>query len=106
MARPIWSGSLSFGLVNVPVQLMSAARDLDYHFHQLHEKDGARIEQRRYCSAEDVEVDWEEVARSYDLVGGADLVVKEHGAQRQGVVTHTNGGQVPPAGMRSPASAP
>jgi DNA end-binding protein Ku len=69
MARPIWSGSLSFGLVNVPVQLMSAARDLDFHFHQLHEKDGVRIEQRRYCSAEDVEVDWEEVARSYDLDG-------------------------------------
>ena len=49
MARPVWSGSLSFGLVNVPVQLVSAARDLDYHFHQLHEKDKARIEQRRYC---------------------------------------------------------
>ena len=49
----MWSGSLSFGLVNVPVQLVSAARDLDYHFHQLHEKDKARIEQRRFCSKED-----------------------------------------------------
>ena len=46
MPRALWSGSLSFGLVNVPVQLVSAARDLDYHFHQLHEKDKARIEQR------------------------------------------------------------
>jgi DNA end-binding protein Ku len=69
MPRALWSGSLSFGLVNVPVQLVSAARDLDYHFNQLHEKDKVRIEQRRFCSEEDVEVGWEEVARSYDLDG-------------------------------------
>ena len=69
MARALWSGSLSFGLVNVPVQLVSAARDLDYHFHQLHAKDKARIEQRRYCSKEDVEVVWEEVGHGYDLDG-------------------------------------
>jgi DNA end-binding protein Ku len=69
MARALWSGSLSFGLVNVPVQLVSAARDLDYHFHQLHEKDKAPIEQRRFCSKEDVSVDWEEVGHSYDLNG-------------------------------------
>jgi DNA end-binding protein Ku len=69
MARALWSGSLSFGLVNVPVQLVSAARDLDYHFHELHEKDKARIEQRRFCSEENTEVMWEEVARSFDLDG-------------------------------------
>jgi DNA end-binding protein Ku len=67
MARPLWSGSLSFGLVNVPVQLFSAARDLDFHFHQLHAKDKQRIEQRRFCKEEDVEVGWEEIAHSYDL---------------------------------------
>ena len=67
MARALWSGSLSFGLVNVPVQLVSAARDLDFHFHQLHEKDKVRIEQRRFCSDEDAEVSWEEVAHAYDL---------------------------------------
>ena len=77
MPRAIWSGSLSFGLVNVPVQLMSSARDLDYHFHQLHEKDGARIEQRRFCSKEDVEVEWEEVARSYDLDGKQVILTNE-----------------------------
>jgi DNA end-binding protein Ku len=69
MPRSLWSGSLSFGLVNVPVQLVSAARDLDYHFHQLHEKDSVRIEQRRFCSREDVEVGWEEIGHSYDLDG-------------------------------------
>jgi DNA end-binding protein Ku len=69
MPRALWTGSLSFGLVNVPVQLVSAARDLDYHFNELHEKDKIRIEQRRFCSEEDVEVLFEEVAHSYDLDG-------------------------------------
>ena len=55
MPRALWTGSISFGLVNVPVQLVSAARDLNYHFHELHEKDKARIEQRRFCSEEDIE---------------------------------------------------
>jgi DNA end-binding protein Ku len=77
MPRSLWTGSLSFGLVNVPVQLMSAARDLDYHFHQLHEKDDVRIEQRRFCSKEDVEVSWEEVAHSYDLDGKQVIVTDE-----------------------------
>ena len=69
MPRALWSGSLSFGLVNVPIQLMSAARDLDYHFNELHEKDKVRIEQRRFCSEEDTEVLWEEIAHSYDMDG-------------------------------------
>jgi DNA end-binding protein Ku len=74
--RALWSGSLSFGLVNVPVQLVSAARDLDYHFNELHAKDKVRIEQRRFCSKEDTEVIWEEVARSYDL-DGKQVIVRD-----------------------------
>jgi DNA end-binding protein Ku len=75
--RTLWSGSLSFGLVNVPVGLMSAARDLDLHFRQLHRKDGAPIEQRRYCSEENKEVDWEEVARGFELDNGDQVVVTD-----------------------------
>ena len=77
MPRSLWTGSLSFGLVNVPVQLVSAARDLDFHFHQLHEGDKVRIEQRRFCSKEDVEVGWEEVAHSYDLDGKQVVITDE-----------------------------
>jgi DNA end-binding protein Ku len=75
--RALWTGSLSFGLVNVPVQLVSAARDLDFHFHELHEKDKARIEQRRFCSDEDREVTFEEVAHAYDLDGKQVVVTDE-----------------------------
>ncbi len=77
MARTLWSGSLSFGLVNVPVRLTSAARDLDLHFRQLHEKDGAAIEQRRYCSEEETEVEWEEVGRGYELDDGEQIVLTD-----------------------------
>jgi DNA end-binding protein Ku len=66
MPRALWSGSLSFGLVNVPVQMFSAARDVDYHFHQLHKKDKTRIEQRRFCTEENTEVLWEEIGHGYD----------------------------------------
>ena len=69
MARAMWSGSLSFGLVNVPIQLVGATRDLDLHFHQLHEKDNVRLEQQRFCSEEDRPVTWEEVGHSFDLNG-------------------------------------
>ena len=66
MPRSLWTGSLSFGLVNVPVQLFSAVRDRQLHFTQLHEKDGAPIETRRFCAKEDEEVPWEEVAHGYE----------------------------------------
>jgi DNA end-binding protein Ku len=89
MARALWSGSLSFGLVNVPVQLVSAVRDLDYHFRQLHAKDKVPIEQRRYCSEEDVEVTWEEIAHGYDLDGKQVVVTDDELASVQPRKTRT-----------------
>jgi DNA end-binding protein Ku len=89
MARALWSGSLSFGLVNVPVQLVSAARDLDYHFQQLHEKDKVPIEQRRVCSKENEEVTWEEVAHAYDLDSKQVIITDEELASVQPRKTRT-----------------
>ncbi len=77
MARSLWTGSLSFGLVNVPVALYSAVRDQDLHFHQLHEKDGARIETRRFCAEEDEEVPFEEIGHAYELDSGKTVVVTD-----------------------------
>ena len=77
MARALWSGSLSFGLVNVPVQIVSAVRDLDLHFRQLHEKDKAPVETRRWCSEEDKQVPYEAVTRSYELDGGKTVIVTD-----------------------------
>ncbi len=77
MARSLWTGSLSFGLVNVPVALYSAVRDTDLHFHQLHVKDAARIDTRRFCADEDREVPLEEIGHAYELEGGKTVVVTD-----------------------------
>jgi DNA end-binding protein Ku len=77
MARSLWTGSLSFGLVNVPVSLVSAVRDRDLHFRQLHEKDGAPIEVQRWCEKEDVEVPYEEITHGYELEDGGQVIVSD-----------------------------
>jgi DNA end-binding protein Ku len=77
MARSLWTGSISFGLVNVPVALYSAVRDLDIHFRQLHEKDGAPIDTRRFCSEEDKEVPFEAVGHGYELDDGDQVVLTD-----------------------------
>jgi len=81
MARPLWAGSLSFGLVNVPVALFSAVRDQGFHFHELHESDGARIEQKRFCAEEDVEVPFEAIGHAYDLENGKAVIVTDEELQ-------------------------
>jgi DNA end-binding protein Ku len=82
MARSLWRGSLSFGLVNVPVALYSGVRDVDLHFHQLHGKDKARIEVRRFCSKEDEEVPWEEIGHAYELDEGGQVVLTDEELDR------------------------
>jgi DNA end-binding protein Ku len=67
MARSLWTGSLSFGLVNVPVALYSGVHDRDVHFRQLHAPDCSPIETRRVCAEEGKEVAWEEIAKGYEL---------------------------------------
>jgi DNA end-binding protein Ku len=77
MARSLWTGSISFGLVNVPVALYSAVRDLDVHFRQLHGKDGAPIDTRRFCSEEDKEVPFEAVGHGYEPDDGKQVVLTD-----------------------------
>jgi DNA end-binding protein Ku len=77
MARSLWTGSISFGLVNVPVALYSGVRDLDVHFRQLHDKDGAPIDTRRFCSEEDKEVPFESVGHGYELDDGGQVVLTD-----------------------------
>jgi DNA end-binding protein Ku len=74
MPRSLWTGSLSFGLVNVPVALFSGVTDTDLHFRQLHAKDHTPVEMRRFCAEEDAEVPYEEIANGYETDDG-ELVV-------------------------------
>lgn len=70
MARAIWSGALTFGLVNVPVKLFPAVAQKEVRFHMLHAKDGARIKMKRFCTSEDREVAWEEIVKGYEVSKG------------------------------------
>ena len=67
MPRPIWSGTISFGLVSVPVKLYSAVSQQTIRFHQLHSSDHARIQQKRVCPADGQEVTYQEIVKGYEI---------------------------------------
>ena len=71
-----WSGSIVFGMVSVPVQLLKATEThAGPKFHQVHEKDGGRIRLKRFCEAEDKEVPYAEIAKGYDLGEDEELIL-------------------------------
>lgn len=76
MARSIWGGAISFGLVNVPVKLHTAVRKKDVRFHQLHAPDGARINQKRVCSDDGEEVAYEDIVKGYEIAKGQYVVIE------------------------------
>lgn len=76
MPRSIWSGSLSFGLVNIPVKLYSAISPKDIRFHLLHAADGVRIQQKRVCPADGKEVSYENLVKGYEIAPGQYVVVR------------------------------
>ena len=67
MARAIWSGTISFGLLNVPVKLYSAVARRGISLRELRESDGARIRHRRVAEGTDEEVPYEEIVKAYEL---------------------------------------
>jgi DNA end-binding protein Ku len=67
MPRAIWTGAISFGLVNVPVKLYSATSPKTVRFHQLSSKTGARIRQKRVDPTTDEEVPYEEIVKGYEI---------------------------------------
>ncbi|MER5323041.1 Ku protein [Streptosporangium roseum] len=72
--RSIWKGTVSFGLVTIPVRLFTATERRDVTFHLVHGEDGGRIRFRRFCQACEEEVPFADVAKGYELPGG-DMVV-------------------------------
>jgi len=71
----IWSGNISFGLVTVPVKLVSAVRSKDVRFNQLEEGTGARIRYRRVSEATGEEVPNERIQKGYEIANGQYVVV-------------------------------
>ncbi len=75
--RSIWKGSLSFGLVNVPVKVYSATEDHDVKFHQVHAKDHGRIRYKRVCEVCGEVVDYRDIARAYESDAGQTVIVTD-----------------------------
>jgi DNA end-binding protein Ku len=69
MPRPLWKGTVSFGLVSVPVEIWSAVRNRRISFREIHVEDGSPVRHVRYCEAEDKPVDPSETGRAYELDG-------------------------------------
>ncbi len=72
--RSMWKGAVSFGLVMIPVKLYTATETKDIAFRQVHREDGGRIRFRRFCTVDDQEVPYEDVAKGYELPDG-DIVI-------------------------------
>ncbi len=76
MPRSMWTGSVSFGLVNIPVRLFNAVSPKDVHFHLLHDQDGVRIRQKRVCPADGEEVSSEHLVKGYEIRKNTYVMVK------------------------------
>jgi DNA end-binding protein Ku len=75
MPRAIWNGSLSFGLVNVPVQLFSATDEKDIHFNQFEKGTGKRIHYKRVAEDSDKEVAYKNIVKGYEVSDGKFVIV-------------------------------
>jgi DNA end-binding protein Ku len=75
--RAIWKGSVSFGLVSVPVKLYSATESHDVSFRQVHAKDGGRIKYQRVCSLDGEEVPYSDIAKGYETEDGEMVVLTD-----------------------------
>jgi len=77
MARPIWTGSISFGLVNIPVKLFSAVKRKNVRFNQIESETGARIKQKRVSAATGEEVDYDNIVKGFELPSGEYVIITE-----------------------------
>jgi DNA end-binding protein Ku len=75
--RSMWKGAVSFGLVMIPVKLYTATETKDIAFRQVHREDGGRIRFRRFCTIDDQEVPYEDVAKGYELPDGEIVILTE-----------------------------
>jgi DNA end-binding protein Ku len=82
MARAIWNGAISFGLVTIPVQLVSAVRNQRPRFHLLHAKDESPVHYQRVCEREEKPVPWDQIVKGYEYEKGEFAVLEKKDFER------------------------
>jgi len=75
--RAMWKGTVAFGLVAIPINLYAATENKGVTLRQVHESDGGRIQYKRFCSVEDAEVPYAEIAKGYELDDGRMVVLTD-----------------------------
>jgi DNA end-binding protein Ku len=81
-ARAIWKGSISFGLVNIPIQVFSATQKEDYtSFNQLCDK-GHKIKYKKWCPTEEREVEWSEIKKGYEITKNNYVVIEKEDLEK------------------------
>jgi len=73
----VWKGSLSFGLVNIPVKMYSASHDREFKFTLLHKQDMSEIRYARICKLEEKEIPWKDIVKGYEVGNGQYVVFNE-----------------------------
>src|SRR5690349_24527089 len=82
MARAIWKGSISFGLVNIPIALYSATRREELKFRLLRKTDLSPVNYKRVAEKDGREVPWDQIVKGYEYEKGKYVVLKEEDFQR------------------------
>ena len=80
--RAIWKGSISFGLVNIPINLYPATQRDELKFHLLRKSDLSPVNYKRVAEADGKEVPWEEIVKGYKYEEGKYIVIKEEDFKR------------------------
>jgi DNA end-binding protein Ku len=76
-ARSIWSGTISFGLVSIPVKLFTAVREQRVAFHMLHDQDHVRLQRKMFCPADGKEVHAEHIVKGYEVAPDQYVIVQQ-----------------------------
>jgi DNA end-binding protein Ku len=110
MARPIWTGTLTFGLLNVPIRLMSAERRNDLHFRMLDQRDNTPVRYERVNAETGEEVPWKDVVKAFEYRKGNYVVLEEADIRNAAsdahetveIDTFVDAGQIDPAYFEKP----
>jgi len=108
--QTVWKGTISFGLVSIPVKLVSATQEKDVSFRQVRVSDGSRIRYRRVAEADGEEVPYAEIAKGYELPDGGMVVLTDDdladlpvaSGKAVDVVQFVDAGEIDPAAYSRP----
>ena len=110
MARPIWTGTLSFGLLNVPIRLMSGERRNDIHFRMLDQRSNTPVRYERVNADTGDEVPWKDIVKAFEYQKGSYVVLEEEDIKNASSDSHetveidtfVDGRDIPPAYFEKP----